>query len=278
MRPIPRFLLSFLPVILLGVCGRVALAAPRPRVLILNAVDLPPNLAEVRSRLSEALGSAVTERGYELLPATPSACIDHDCLKSLAASVGATDILVASGARNELLGYRIDLRLWAAAADREDHSSPECNACSASQMVDNVARAAGPLLDRLPALHATSQPPSVAVLPSGPVEAVSMVPSSGLPTSTGPSPAQLALGFSLIGIGAAAGATGIVLWLRDGETTDCVDQRCAKKYETRTAGIVLTAAGVVGAGLGAVVLLLLPRHQSTTIVLSPTGFRIAGTY
>jgi uncharacterized membrane protein YsdA (DUF1294 family) len=74
------------------------------------------------------------------------------------------------------------------------------------------------------------------------------------------------------------GATGIVLWARDGGTTDCVDQRCAKKYETRTAGIVLTAAGVVGAGVGAAVLLLLPRHQSTTVVLGPTGLSIAGTY
>lgn len=270
--------MSFLPVVLFAASGGPALAAPRPRVLVLNAVDLPPTLAEVRSKLSEALGAAVTQRGYELLPTTPSACVNHDCLKALASSSGATDILVASGARNDLLGYRIDLRLWGASADREDHSSPECNACSASQMIDNVARAAGPLLDRLPALHAASQPPSVTASIPVPAASSSVVSTSGQPPSAGRSAAQLALGFSLVGLGVGVGATGIVLWARDGGTTDCVDQRCAKKYETRTAGIVLTAAGVVGAGVGAAVLLLLPRHQSTTVVLGPTGLSIAGTY
>ena len=144
----------------------VGLAAPgeaaRPRVVVVNAVDLPDSLADIRAQLRTTLNDAVTKHGYDLAPEAGS-CADRECLKVAAVSAGASDVLVATGGRNDMRGYHVELRIWNVASDREDNAVAECNICAAQQMVDNVQNAADPLLDRVPTLHAnlsaTAVPP-----------------------------------------------------------------------------------------------------------------------
>ncbi len=142
------------------------LAAPgeaaRPRVVVVNAVDLPDSLADIRAQLRTTLNDAVTKHGYDLAPEAGS-CADRECLKVAAVSAGASDVLVATGGRNDMRGYHVELRIWNIASDREDNAVAECNICAAQQMVDSVQNAADPLLDRVPTLHAnlsaTAVPP-----------------------------------------------------------------------------------------------------------------------
>ena len=75
-------------------------------------------------------------------------------MKVAAAQSGASDVLIATGGRNEMRGYHIELRVWNVASDREDHAVAECNVCAALQMVDTVKGVASALLDRIPTLHA----------------------------------------------------------------------------------------------------------------------------
>jgi hypothetical protein len=266
----PPRLLMLLPSIILSAPALAAPPAPA-KVAIVNAVELPPNLADMRAKLTADLGAAIQQRGCQ--PASSGdACIDTDCIKALTARSGATDVLIVTGGKNDFLGYRIDIRLWNANTGREDHSSPECNTCSVSQMIENVVRAAGPLLDRLPDLHSMVAPIPAAVPP-----VVGTTPGAGPPSAR--SPARLALGFSLIGAGAIAGAAGVVLWTRDGDPTNCgSDQVCARVYDTRTPGIALTVAGVVSAGLGTAVLLMRSENRPIAVSLTPSGLSIAGTY
>ena len=144
--------------------SRGAGGAARPRVVVVNAVDLPDSLADIRAQLRTTLNDAVTKHGYDLAPEAGS-CADRECLKVAAVSAGASDVLVATGGRNDMRGYHVELRIWNIASDREDNAVAECNICAAQQMVDNVQSAADPLLDRVPTLHAnlsaTAVPPAV---------------------------------------------------------------------------------------------------------------------
>ena len=62
----------------------VGLAAPgdaaRPRVVVVNAVDLPDSLADIRAQLRTTLNDAVTKHGYDLAPEAGS-CADRECLR-----------------------------------------------------------------------------------------------------------------------------------------------------------------------------------------------------
>src|SRR6516162_5340506 len=115
----------------------VAVAAPgeaaRPRVVVVNAVDLPDSLADIRSQLRTTLNDAVTKHGFDLAP-DGGACADRECMKVAAKTAAASDVLVASGGRNDMRGYHIELRIWNVASDREDNAIAECNICAAAQM------------------------------------------------------------------------------------------------------------------------------------------------
>src|SRR6185312_16169182 len=71
--------------------------AARPRVVVVNAVDLPDSLADIRAQLRTTLNDAVTKHGYDLAPQAGS-CADRECLHVAAVNAGASDVLVATGA------------------------------------------------------------------------------------------------------------------------------------------------------------------------------------
>jgi hypothetical protein len=264
------------------------LAAPgeaaRPRVVVVNAVDLPDSLADIRALLRTTLNDAVTKHGYDLAPEAGS-CADRECLKVAAVSAGASDVLVATGGRNDMRGYHIELRIWNIASDREDNALAECNICAAQQMVDNVQNAADPLLDRVPTLHAnlsaTAVPPAVTVEPAP----------GALPLVAAPDQAPETkgrhrwLGWTLIGAGVAAGAATGILFAIDGNDIDnCLKDplpsavaRCQHQRTTLVPGII--TAGISAAAIvGGIVYLVhgTEDHPGVALTIQPFGLTLGG--
>lgn len=221
-------------------------AATRPRVVVVNAVDLPESLADIRSNLRSTLDGAVTRHDYDLAPdAAP--CTDRECLKVAAQTAGATDVLVATGGRNNMRGYHVELRLWNVASDREDQAVAECNICAALQMVESVGTVASQLLDRVPALHANlnaAAEPSVtpAPVPAAPIPAPAapVLVARPAPDAAAPGTSRRWIGWTLIGAGVASGVASGVLFGINGQQGDCYANTsyCAKM----TAGLRVALA------------------------------------
>ena len=247
--------------------------AARPRVVVVNAVDLPDSLSDIRAQLRTTLNDAVTKHGFDLAPEA-GACGDRECLRVAAKTAAASDVLVATGGRNDMRGYHIELRIWNVASDREDSAIAECNICAAAQMVESVATAADPLLDRVPTLHANL---SAAAAPEP-------AATTTVPLVTAPAPAaenkssHRTLGWSLIGLGVAAGAAGGVLIAIDGNQTDCNAQGACSHERTTLAGGLVAAGVGVAALAGGIIYLLRGRedHASVALGIQPFGLTLGG--
>jgi len=262
------------------------LAAPgeaaRPRVVVVNAVDLPDSLADIRAQLRTTLNDAVTKHGYDLASEAGS-CADRECLKVAAVNAGASDVLVATGGRNDMRGYHVELRIWNVASDREDNAIAECNICAAQQMVDNVQNAADPLLDRVPTLHANL---SAAAVPSVAAEpGAGAVPLVEAPAVTPEHKKHRWLGWTLIGAGVAGGAVSGILFAINGNDVDnCLPDplptgvaRCQHQRTTLIPGFItagLSAAAIVG---GVVYLLHgSEEHPGLVLFVQPFGLSLGG--
>src|SRR4051794_4519272 len=253
------------------------LAAPgeaaRPRVVVVNAVDLPDSLADIRAQLRTTLNDAVTKHGYDLAPEAGS-CADRECLRVAAVGAGASDVLVATGGRNDMRGYHVELRIWNVASDREDNAIAECNICAAQQMVDNVQNAAAPLLDRVPTLHANL---SATAVPSATAEPAP-VPLVTTPVEVPESKSRRRwLGWTLIGAGVAAGAASGILFAINGNTTDCGTNGCIRHWDTVVPASI--AAGVSAAAILGGILYLHSKgsdHSEMALSLQPFGLTLGG--
>lgn len=246
----------------------------RPKVIVVDAVDLPDSLADIRANLRGTLENAVTVHNYDLGPDGGS-CPDRECVKVAASQSGASDVLIATGGRNEMRGYHVELRVWNVASDREDHAVAECNVCAALQMVETVKGVASALLDRVPTLHANlvtvAPPPAV---PTGPP----MITRG----DTGPRPpsTRRVVGWSLIGAGVAAGVASGILFGINGQHGDCLDgvpDSCAQQRHTLVAGGITGGAALAAIVAGIVVLHGANQDlQSVTIAAGPFGLTVGG--
>ena len=256
--------------------------AARPRVVVVNAVDLPDSLADIRAQLRTTLNDAVTKHGYDLAPQAGS-CADRECLHVAAVNAGASDVLVATGGRNDMRGYHVELRIWNVASDREDNAIAECNICAAQQMVDNVQSAADPLLDRVPTLHANLSATAAPAVTAEP--AAGTVPLLAAPAQVPETkPRHRWLGWTLIGAGVAAGAASGILLAIDGHNIDnCKSDLpsyispCAHQRTTLVPGII--TAGLSAAALvGGIVYLVhgSEDHPGVALTIQPFGLSLGG--
>ncbi len=246
----------------------------RPKVIVVDAVDLPDSLADIRDNLRGTLENAVTVHNYDLGP-DGGACADRECVKVAAAQSGASDVLIATGGRNEMRGYHIELRVWNVASDREDHAVAECNVCAALQMVDSVKGVASSLLDRVPTLHAN--------LAAVPLPAVPTGPPMLAPPDTAPrhgSSTRRVVGWTLIGAGIAGGVASGVLFALNGKQGHCVagvEDSCSRELP-----LLLPASITAGAAVAAVVAGIVVLHganhdlQTVTVAASPFGLTVGG--
>ena len=229
------------------------------------------------------LNDAVTKHGYDLAPEAGS-CADRECLRVAAVSAGASDVLLATGGRNDMRGYHVELRIWNVTSDREDNAVAECNICAAQQIVDNVQNAADPLLDRVPTLHAnlsaTVVPPAVTVEPAPGATPLVAAPDQVPETKS----RHRWLGWTLIGAGVVAGAASGILIAIDGNDVDnCFPDlppktaRCQHQRTTLVPGIItagLSAAAIVG---GIVYLVRgTEDHPGVALMIQPFGLSLGG--
>jgi hypothetical protein len=267
----------WLTVAMVASAARAEGTISRPKVIVVDAVDLPDSLADIRANLRGALENAVTNHDYDLGP-DGGACPDRECVKVAATQSGATDVLIATGGRNEMRGYHIELRVWNVASDREDHAVAECNVCAALQMVETVKGVAGALLDRIPTLHAnlvTVPPP----------------PPPPVPVVTAPEPprhersnARRITGWTLIGAGFAGAAASAILFSLDGHDADCVSNPPADLTEpcAGTRKTILSASIVAGAAIASLVagVVLIQAdeatHRTVTVGVNPFGLTVGG--
>lgn len=248
----------------------------RPRVIVVDAVDLPESLADIRANLRGTLENAVTMHNFDLGP-DGGACADRECVKVAAAQNGATDVLIATGGRNEMRGYHVELRIWNVASDREDHAVAECNVCAALQMVETVKGVASTLLDRVPTLHANlaAAPPPPPAVPVGPPMIARSEPPPPRDTR-----ARKVVGWSLVGAGVASGVASGILFAMNGQHGDCVSgiaDSCAQERHT-----LVPASITAGAAVAAIVSGIIVVHganqdlQTVTIAAGPFGLSIGG--
>jgi hypothetical protein len=267
--------------------GIAAPPAPaRPRVVVVNAVDLPESLSDIRANLRATLEGAVTRRDYDLGP-DPGFCTDRECLKVAAQTAGATDVLVATGGRNSMRGYHVELRLWNVASDREDQAVAECNICAALQMVESVGTVAGQLLDRVPALHAnltaaapSAAPAAVAAAAPEPAPAAPVLVASPAPAEAAPAGSRRWLGWTLVGAGVASGVASGILFGINGQNGDCHMDATGCIKERHTLAPAIVTAGVAAAGIASGLVILLrhdsPEHPGLSLGIQPFGLTLGG--
>jgi hypothetical protein len=253
--------------------------AARPRVAVVNAVDLPDSLADIRAQLRTTLNDAVTKHGFDLAPEAGS-CADRECMKVAAKTAGASDVLVATGGRNDMRGYHIELRIWNVASDREDNAVAECNICAASQMVESVATAADPLLDRVPTLHANLSATAAPSPAPEPAATVPLVTAPAAPATESQNP-QRWIGWTLIGAGVVGGVVSGILFGINGNGTQCdgtaAPNKCIYNWDT-----VVPASIIAGASAAAIVGGILYLHHASdhqgdvALTIQPFGLAIGG--
>lgn len=254
----------------------------RPKVAVVNAVELPERMESTQARLRDLLEDAVRKRGFDIIrPAQAPSCTDASCLPDFAKANGVTDVLIARGGRSGAYGYHIELSLWNAATGEVVPAIADCAVCSGPQMTDSVAQAAGPLLDRVgirpPPKAVPPAPPALSVRP---VASPPVVESPANPASSDtiqPSSGRRILGWSLVAVGAGAAVTGGILWSFNGKGTDCVGSSCKSTYRTEGEGIAFLAGGLVAAGVG-VWLVLESPHRDLSMTLGPSSVALTGAF
>ena len=260
-----------------GASGAVVANNPRVRVVVAEALDLPPSLDEFHGKIRAAIETLIHDAGLGLAvppPGSAARCTTRDCLKELALSVGATDVMAISGSRNDVQGFALALELWNASNDESAKSQGWCNFCTGPQMVTAAQDLGRPLLAQL-ATRSGATP----VVPAG-------VTGTAAPTGEGGgggiSKGRVGSGAGLFAVGAAAVVVGAITWHRAGEASDChgsgAAQTCTSTYGDRNLGIGLTAGGVVAAAVGGWLFASGLTYHGTQVAIGPNSVAIAGSF
>jgi hypothetical protein len=260
-----------------GVSAGVAGAAinPRVRVVVAEALDLPPSLDEFHGKIRAAIETLIHDAGLGLAvppPGSAARCTTRDCLKELALTVGATDVLAVAGSRNEVQGFALALELWNASSDESAKSQGWCNFCTGPQMVTAAQDLGRPLLAQLAGRE-------------GGVS-VGVAPGATAPGATndagGISTGRVLLGTGLFAAGAAAAIVGGITWHRAGELTDCMvvggKQVCTGQYGGKAAGISLTIGGAVAAVVGGWLFVEGITYHGPQVAIGPNSVALVGSF
>jgi len=248
-------------------------ATPKAKVAFVDAMELPGQMDETRAQLRDLLEAAARERGLDVAPSLPApACSEPSCYPEVARALGATDLVVVRGGRTAARDYHIELNLWQGGIGDIVPAVADCSFCTGPQMADAAAKAARPLLDRVVERH--DAPPTPAAAPAPPA-----VPSAPPPPDKlEPRRGLQMVGWSLVGLGAATAVAGGIIWSLDGTGADCLASNCKNTYRTHTEGIVLTAAGIVGLGVGLWLALDPFGRGDVALMLGPSGGLVAGRF
>jgi len=260
-----------------GAAAAGAASNPRARVVVAEALDLPPSLDEFHGKIRAAIETLIHDAGLTLAlppPGSAARCTTRDCLKELALTVGATDVLAISGSRNDVQGFALALELWNASSDESAKSQGWCNFCTGPQMVTAAQDLGRPLLTQL----ATKAGATPAVVAPG----TNLAP--GADASSGRSSTRTALSWVGIGVGAAAVAIGVFLIAKGGEgTCDKAPGQttCQNNYPATGVGFAVAGVGLLSAAAGVWGLLATssePPVSRARLDLGPGWLNLKGTF
>lgn len=265
------------PALAAGAPAAVAATNPRVRVVVAEALDLPPSLDEFHGKIRAAIETLIHDAGLGLAvppPGSAARCTTRDCMKELALTVGATDVLAVSGSRNDVQGFALALELWNASSDENAKSQGWCNFCTGPQMVAASQDLGRPLLAQL-----ASRSGATPVVAAG----ANLAPTSEVPAIR--SGARTALSWIGIGVGAAAVAGGVFLLAKHGKGTcdAAASQQCPNSYPGAGVGIAVTGVGVAAAGAGIWGLISAPAEAAAPAAharldLGPGWLDVRGTF
>jgi hypothetical protein len=246
---------------------------PHVRVVIAEALDLPPTLDEFHGKVRAAIETLVHDAGLGLAvppPGSAARCTTRDCLKELALTVGATDVLAVSGSRNDVQGFALGLELWNAARDEGAKSQGWCNFCTGPQMVTAAQDLGRPLLAQLAAKAGATPVAGVAAVPAANDE------------GAGGSKGRVLLGTGLFAVGAAAIVVGGLTWHRAGGVTDCMTISgkpvCTGEYGGKTEGISLVVGGAIAAVAGGWLFASGLSSHGAQVAVGPNSVAIMGSF
>lgn len=274
-------------------------ADPAPRVVLLDALVLPPKLekANVRATVEQRIAEAAHAHGWDAVSIATD-CRDFGCAGAVARAAKTLYVLILVGryAVGDTYASDLGVSLWhdgSVIASRSENDEdaeaqnapgavvlrcgPPDGACTPELLISKLGRYAGKLLDQeiaaikaraAIAASATLPPPSPPPLPVVPIGQTIQEGRGGR-----------ILGWSLVGAGTVLAGGAIALWAANGSDTQCGDSAgCRKERQTTT---VAAIAGVAGAAAlaGGVVLVVVDRGPArVALSVHPRGVSLEGRF
>jgi len=216
-------------------------ATPEQKVLVVEAMELPPEMEAFHRKIAASVEAAVNRVGRTPVrsAASKTPCVTEACLRALAETAKADQVLLVAGGRNDLQGWSVGVELRDANGKVLAVRPGGCELCSGPDMVAAAGITAEGVLNAK--AQADTSPP-----------AAPLIPKAAPPK--GPDQTLVVRDGVILGAGAALIAGGLYLWHRDGEGTHCGSTPdgsvCAQTFHTKRIAVPLIAAGVLGLAVG----------------------------
>lgn len=279
-------------------------ADPPPRLVLLDALVLPPRLekANVRATVEQRVAEAAHAHGWEAVSIATD-CRDLGCAGAVARAAKTLYVLILVGRYAAGDTYATDLgaSLWHEGnvissrsesdelAERDKvpgavmlRCGPPDGACTPELLISKLESYAGKLLDQeSAAIKARAAAAAVVALPPPAPAPAPVVP-------IGPTPQEgrggRILGWSLVGGGVVLAGGAIALWAANSSDTQCNtvpgdSAGCRSQRKTTTAAVIAGVGAAAAAAAGVVVLLTADRAPARlALSVHPSGVSLEGRF
>jgi hypothetical protein len=298
-------LIAFVGALLVVQSARAA--DPSPRVVLLDALVLPPKLEKlnVRATVEQRVAEASRAHGWDAVTIATD-CRDLGCAGAVARAAKALYVLTLVGryAAGDTYASDLGVSLWHNGsvissrsesdedADRDKAAGavvlrcgPPDGACTPELLMSKLESYAGKLLDQeSAAIKARAAAAAAAALPAVPPPAPTPVPVVPI----GPSPQEgrvgRILGWSLVGAGVVLAGGAIALWAVNGADTHCNDVSgddagCRRERKTSTAAVIAGVGAAAALAAGVVVVITADRTPARlALSVHPSGVSLEGRF
>ena len=271
------------------------------RVLIVDTVTFSPTLEKTnaRQKMLEAVTATVSQHGWQPVPSAE--CHDFTCVGPAAAAATANYALILTGTfagGDATYATGIGVSFWrdgsvvARRTEKEEQAEaektgagvffpcgPPNGTCVAPLLTSKMQQYSARLLEaESAAIHEREVSATAKTVPADPPVLVAPVPPASPAASAG---VGGTIGWSLIGVGAAGIAGGLVLWAYDDSATDCHSvpaSGCRQSRSTGTAAAVVGGIGAAAAVAGILVLVFDREGSRVALSVSPAGLALGGRF
>jgi len=292
---------ALLPTLLL--MSSVAQASePATRVVVLDALVLPPSFqkANVRANVEQGVTETVRAHGWEPV-SIATECRDLGCAGAVAKAAKTLYVLILVGryAANDTYATDVGVSLWRdgtivasrSETDEEaEHNNksatgvtlrcgPPDGTCTPQLLATKLQQYAAKLLEDESAAARARVAAAVAVAP--PPQPAAQATSPAVPVED--RGGGRILGWSLVGAGVLLGGGALALWAANGSKTHCNAapgdaDGCRFERRTNTAAVVAGFTAVASAAAGIVVLVVDRGPSRMALSVHPSGLSLEGRF